>query len=368
MRTTLFNEGEEGALRDTWAFHDCGFLSRESIFNNPPEIDVSVIVPCYNAERFLPDCIRSLSAQKAACSFEVILVDDGSRDGTGALAEAAAGENGIFRCIHQENGGAAAARNRGMREARGEYLLFVDADDMVSANYVQALLDCARESGADISVCSWYAFAGDGRQYKTVAWGDTVRTADLNGTPWGKLFHRKLFEHLLWPAGYWYEDTVLAFLVYPMAAQVAATNQCCYGYRSSLQNATHAGRKSPKALDSFYITHLILRAMVAEGLGEWLDTGEGQTRLTDQFYLNQCRIRKLPAACRRRVFTLQSAYARQMKIPAGLRADSTLYAAALRRNSAALGWLAVRMEKANKVMKLLTRIIGTGGRRKEQER
>ena len=368
MRTALYDEKPEGALDDTYPFHDSAFLSRESIFRCPPEVDLSVIVPCYNAEKYLPDCISSLSSQQHSCTLEVLLIDDGSRDGTGDLAEAAARADGMFRCIHQENQGAAAARNRGMREARGRYLLFVDADDVVSPEYVQSLWDCAQASAADISVCAYYSFTGDGRRYKTVQWGSTVSVADLNGTPWGKLFRRNLFEHLLWPSGYWYEDTVLAFLVYPRAVRIAATNRCTYGYRSSVQNATHTGRSSPKALDSFYITHLVLRAMQNAGLGDWLDSTEGRKRLLDQFYLNQCRIHRLPAECRKQVFRLQSAYVRQMQpcVQGDLRPDSPLYAMALRKNSAVLGQLAVLMEKPNKALKLFIRRAAGLFRRGEQ--
>ena len=355
MSAALYEEKADRVLSGIHPFHDCAFLSRESIFRFPPQLDVSVIVPCYNAERFLPACVESLAAQQVSCRYEVILVNDGSQDGTRELLEAATREHDLFRCIHQENQGAAAARNSGLREARGEYLLFVDADDLVSPNYVQALLDCVRTANADLGVCSYYSFAGEDRRYKTVRWGDQVRTADLNGTPWGKLFHRELFDRLLWPSGYWYEDTVLAFLVYPRVRRLAATNLCTYGYRSSMQNATHAGRKSPRALDSLYITELVLRGVAEMGLAAWLDSAEGQERLLNQFYLNQCRVQQLPVECRKEVFRLQSAYTRRMPSHAGKkpRADSPLYTAALRGGHFALGELAVRLEKANKAGRLL---------------
>ena len=369
MTAALYNEKAKDVLFDTYPFHDCDFLTRESVFRSPAEVDVSVIVPCYNAEKYLPDCIKSLSSQQGRCDFEVILIDDGSRDGTGEIAEQAAKANASFRCIHQENQGAAAARNRGMREARGEYLLFVDADDVVSPNYVQSLWDCAKAAKADIAVCAYYSFTGEGRRYKTVQWESTVGTYELNGTPWGKLFHRNLFEHLYWPSGYWYEDTVLAFLVYPRAKGIAATNLCSYGYRSSLQNATHTGRKSPKALDSLYITHLVLKAVKTMGLETWLCGAEGQKRLFDQFYLNQCRIQNLSSKCQRQVFHLQSDYARQLPKRSGKRprCASALYAAALSHNSAALGRLAARLEKPNKALTLLTRRLGKLRKGREQD-
>ena len=364
MRTALYDEKTDRVLSSTHPFHECDFLPRESVFRCPPQLDVSVIVPCYNAERFLPGCIGSLAAQQTGYRFEVILVNDGSRDGTPALLEAAAEANPAFRCFHQANQGAAAARNEGLRNARGEYLLFVDADDVVSPNYVQALMDCVQAEDAELGVCAYYSFAGDDRRYKSVQWGRTIGAGDLNGTPWGKLFHRRLFEHLLWPSGYWYEDTVLAFLVYPRVRRIAGTNLCTYGYRSSLQNATHTGRNAPKALDSLYITELVLRGVDALGLGGWLDSPRGQERLIDQFYLNQCHIQKLPGECRREVFRLQSAYMRRLPVPSErLRCNSALYASALRRDNVARGDLAVRLEKANKALRLVARRLSWPARR-----
>ena len=353
MRTPLYAPVPGDVLNETHPFRESGFLSKESIFLYPPEKDVSIIVPCYNAERFLPGCIASLAAQETGYRYEVILVDDGSKDGTGELIAKAAREDPVFEHMRQENQGAAAARNTGMRHARGEYLLFVDADDVVSPGYVEALMQCVRAAGADLGVCAWYSFTGEDRRYKNVQWGKDVSTRDLNGTPWGKAFHRKLFEHLLWPAGYWYEDTVLAFLVYPRVEKIAATNACSYGYRSSMQNATHTGRKSDKALDSLYITELTLRGAEEMGLGAWLESREGQERLLNQFYLNQRRIQRLPRPCRNEVFRLQSACARRMALKA--ECDSPLYALALRKGSPALGEAAVRLEKAGKAMRLLCR-------------
>ena len=89
---------------------------------------VSVIIPAYNAADVLERCVRSVLAQTYA-RFEVLLVDDGSRDGTPELADALAREDGRVRVVHKENGGVSSARNAGLDEARGEWLTFVDADD-----------------------------------------------------------------------------------------------------------------------------------------------------------------------------------------------------------------------------------------------
>ena len=100
---------------------------------------VSVVVPAYNAERTLGDCLRALRAQSfAAADLEIIVVDDGSRDGTASLAQ----RNGV-RVIRRENGGPAAARNTGWRAARGDWVAFTDADCVPSRTWLAEMMRAA---------------------------------------------------------------------------------------------------------------------------------------------------------------------------------------------------------------------------------
>ena len=111
---------------------------------------ISVIVPCYNSARYLEDCIRSILSQDVA--LEVLLVDDASTDGSGALADALAAQDGRVRVFHREkNGGVSRARNLALEGARGEWVTFVDADDLLPEGALRTLLAAAR-GGAEI-VC-----------------------------------------------------------------------------------------------------------------------------------------------------------------------------------------------------------------------
>ncbi len=356
MRTVLYDEIQDSILCKEYPYKGCEIVSADSIFRNPPQLDVSVIVPCYNVERFLPECIESLAAQKTQYTYEVILINDGSTDGTRELAEDAAKRYPVFHCIHQDNQGCGAARNQGMRNAKGEYLLFVDADDTTSSNYVEELVGCVKYSGADMGICAYYSFNENGVRYKKVEWPRDVKTIMVNGTPWAKIFRRELFDRLLWPSGYWQEDTILAFLVFPRVRLVAVTNRCTYGYRSNMQNITHSSKKSPKCLSTLYLTSIILSHMVDFGLEKWLGTLDGHDRLVNQFFLNQCRTKCLPEECRREVFRLQSAYYNRITpYESGKHHyDSRLYALALKKNSTAIWKSAVRLEKVNKVLRLIS--------------
>ncbi len=110
---------------------------------------VSVIIPVYNGEEYLPPCLDSMAAQTLG-DMEVILVDDGSSDGSGALCDAYAARDGRFSVIHQPNRGVVSALLAGLAAAAGTYVGFVDADDWVDADYFAHLYDRARQTGADV--------------------------------------------------------------------------------------------------------------------------------------------------------------------------------------------------------------------------
>lgn len=104
--------------------------------NNP---FVSVVIPVYNAEQFLPNSIESVLGQSFV-DFELLLIDDGSTDNSGAICDAYAEKDNRIRVFHVDNGGASSARNRGLSEAKGEFVVFVDADDWVKESYLEHLM------------------------------------------------------------------------------------------------------------------------------------------------------------------------------------------------------------------------------------
>ena len=105
---------------------------------------ISIIIPCYNAQRYLPSCLDSLIMQSVP-DFEAILIDDGSRDDTAEIAAGYAQRDGRFSLIRQENMGVSAARNAGLDAARGEWILFVDADDLLPPDALEHLLACVQD-------------------------------------------------------------------------------------------------------------------------------------------------------------------------------------------------------------------------------
>ena len=109
---------------------------------------LSIIVPVYNVESYLSECIESVLNQIYP-NYEMILIDDGSTDGSGVLCDELAAKDARIRVIHQENGGLSAARNTGIRNSTGDYILFLDSDDFLDPDATEELLSC-QSSGVDV--------------------------------------------------------------------------------------------------------------------------------------------------------------------------------------------------------------------------
>ena len=121
---------------------------------------VSIIVPVYNAEKTLERCVDSILNQTYQ-DFELLLVDDGSPDGSGALCDAYARQDSRVRVFHQENAGVSAARNLALDHAAGEYLQFLDSDDWITPDATSSLVRAAREHQCDLVIADFYRVCGD---------------------------------------------------------------------------------------------------------------------------------------------------------------------------------------------------------------
>ena len=169
---------------------------------------ISVIVPVYNVEPYLETCIKSIQRQTWT-NLEILLIDDGSSDRSGKICDEAAEKDARIRVIHQKNAGVSAARNRGLKEATGTYLAFVDADDWLEDQMYEYLMSLQKLYQADIA---GYAFTvvyePTGRQkqvFKGIQQG-CLNTGEalvalhegkiLSGYLWDKLYHRNLLPYL----------------------------------------------------------------------------------------------------------------------------------------------------------------------------
>lgn len=165
---------------------------------------ISIIVPIYNAEQYLHRCIDSILAQSYT-DFELLLIDDGSTDGSGAICDEYAAQDTRVRVFHKENGGVSSARNLGLDNAQGEYITFCDADDYVGEDWLAAYNE-AIASNVDMAIQGYYAIDGDNTVEKKLqpCSGNSIETkrqlvADLFAQEvyyylWVKLFRKGLLE------------------------------------------------------------------------------------------------------------------------------------------------------------------------------
>lgn len=121
---------------------------------------ISVIIPVYNAQTYLEQTLTCLENQSFR-DFEVVLVDDGSTDNSGAICDRYAAKDARFKVIHKENGGASTARNCGVANAQGEYIAFIDSDDLVDADFLEQLIRQMEENDTDLVICGYDRFYHD---------------------------------------------------------------------------------------------------------------------------------------------------------------------------------------------------------------
>ena len=212
--------------------------------------EISVIVPIYRVEKFLPQCIESILNQTFT-DFELILVDDGSPDRCPAICDEAAERDARVRVIHQANQGLSAARNAGIEIARGAWLSFVDADDFVAPNFLEALHDAAVRAGADCAVCGICLTDDTGKVIEPslpIEVESGVRTGlsvletirEKSNMPyvvaWNKLCRRAVFETLRYPVGRRNEDVFVFAELFDTAKTVACIGDKLYFYRQSAQS------------------------------------------------------------------------------------------------------------------------------------
>ena len=204
---------------------------------------ISVIVPVYDVEKYLPKCLDSLLAQTWR-NLEIIVVDDGSPDGSWDIMQDYARRDSRIQLRRQKNGGLSAARNAGLELARGEWIGFMDSDDYAAPEMYETLYRAATEHDAQMAVCSLAYVMPDGTPLPRTSpiTKDEVQTGRealqrLSGpqnwyyvTVMNRLYRRSLFENIRFPEGRLHEDEFTAHLFYWQCERVAFVKKALYYY------------------------------------------------------------------------------------------------------------------------------------------
>ena len=238
---------------------------------------ISVIVPVYKVERYIHDCVNSILNQTFD-DFELILVDDGSPDNCGRICDEYAAKNNRIRVIHQKNQGLSCARNTGIDVARGEFICFVDSDDMIAPDYCRVLCELLSEGNADFSVCSVCRFP-DGE--KPVP-ADTDKIQFVSNEEfssmqleqktefgvWNKLFRKSLFKNIRFAPGKLNEDVIFSADLLRNCSQGAfISGQQLYYYRQ--RKGSIVSRQAIRgSLDLLYAGAYLLEAVKEKTPGQ----------------------------------------------------------------------------------------------------
>ena len=211
------------------------------------EKTISVVMPIYNVAAYLPQCLDSLLDQDYK-ALEIILVDDGSKDGSGAICDAYAAKDSRIRVIHQKNGGAAAAKNTALRAATGYYLSFVDSDDYLEPGAYRYMAELLEAADSDVGV---FAFRNAFRTHAEdhiphperveMTGEDYLRrftTRDWTcALLWNKLYKRELFDGVFFEEGHRIDDEYFTYKAFLKAKKVVCDSRIIYNYRRRASSA-----------------------------------------------------------------------------------------------------------------------------------
>ena len=224
----------------------------------------SVIVPVYKVEEYLEKCVQSILAQTER-DFELILVDDGSPDRCGALCDSLAQTDSRIRVIHQENQGLGGARNTGIREARGDWLLLVDSDDWIEPKILEKAMEAGLREEADLVMFAFRTVDEQGRELgvfredmpkeRGITLQEHKEALLTAPCAWNKLYRRGFFQGtgLAYPPRVWYEDLRTTPKLMAKAGRMVFLDEVGYNYlqrQGSIMNSANLERNR-EILDAF---------------------------------------------------------------------------------------------------------------------
>ena len=210
---------------------------------------ISVVVPVYRVEKYLDHCIQSI-AEQTYSNLEILLVDDGSPDGSGAICDRWAARDSRIRVFHKQNAGAGAARNTALDGARGEIITFVDSDDYLHPNMFSHLCGLMKD-GVEIAECEIGITErddlamddGTGAEILVCATEEALRLhiqdEVFRQRPPNKLYRRECVGDIRFPEGNLIDDEFFTYKVLGNAKKLAHSSACMYAYRQQSGSAMH---------------------------------------------------------------------------------------------------------------------------------
>ena len=278
---------------------------------------ISIIVPVYQVEPYLRDCLDSILCQSFE-DWEMLLVDDGSMDGGERICDEYACRDSRVRVFHQENAGLSAARNTGLDHAKGRYYTMIDPDDVLATpDYLQILYDALTENDADMSVCGHIGFPDGAKVPEATGIGSEVKVCtgkdfylsraqpraeyyydeegnyiDLWFSPpgaHGKLYKREMFDHIRYPEGHILEDLAIAHRLYLACERLAFLEAFIYAYRIRPSGIYNKASEKKKAQEEIFAYRDLLSYSKEIGDAEMIDYARMMLRNSGKMLRNSIR-------------------------------------------------------------------------------
>ena len=219
---------------------------------------ISVIVPVYNSEAYLENCLNSI-IQQTYQNLEIILVNDGSTDGSAAICQRYKIQDPRVKVYHKSNGGVGSSRNRALEAVTGDYILFVDNDDWLELDHIESLYHLLKKADADIAIGGHRVIYDSGKIIEKETHENSVLEPKkvlerilyddgIDLSAWGKLYKRYLFNDIKFPKGRLFEDSATTYMLVDKANKIAINSISKYNYiirKNSISNA----KFSPKKMD-----------------------------------------------------------------------------------------------------------------------
>jgi len=214
---------------------------------------ISVLIPVYNVELYLPRCIDSILNQTYT-DFELILVNDGSSDNSGMICDEYAKKDSRIHVIHQKNGGVSAARNTlldwAFNNSNSQWIAFIDSDDWVHREYLERLLNTAIENNSAISICRYIDTDGaipdiDPKELHSEIWNtqDFFVEHNVNAIlPTAKLCRKECYQNIRYPVGRIHEDEAVTYKILFEQSNIPFISAPLYFYYTNMTSITHSGQ------------------------------------------------------------------------------------------------------------------------------
>ena len=235
------------------------------------DFDLDIIVPSYNSEKTIESCLHSVLEQKCSFRFRLIVIDDGATDRSPELIDKFSQDPRVL-IIHQKNKGFSGARNAGLAVSDAKYIMFLDSDDSLCEGAIENLMQCIYCNGAAVAEGAFNAVSPNGKIRSTTSHkaGQLNPRNDMTGYVWGKIFEAELFNGICLPLDYWYEDSLIAQIIYPLIENRNKTaygiSEAVYNYTINPSGITATSRKNKKCVDSLWITLQLYKDRCTLGL------------------------------------------------------------------------------------------------------